>query len=418
MVLSNVVPKVTTNNTCYNFVGQDGMTNSGHGMYTNNNYISVPEENYSLTPQTLSASITSSFPCLNAVPVNRFTFATPTQTSLGRYVAQPYSVTSVPSTQIANIVARTVPGLGATWQHSLPNTAHPRLQMDVTWQNCVPHMSHTQIGMDSVAAPQLSVPQDMPWMQDTPPSNKDVSVFSAVPILHPQLCYKRGPKRQLGIPDADNGCSPSKQFITEEMMAARMKDLSLDCATCTGPSPTRKTPVSPSTAITSDCQHVRTPRPVSQWQRMKEIEERLEDEEDEEIVTTLNSTSKTKPRLHLLTHDISAKDLLSTNPLLPKKIIDDLIKPTMQVVLWKPPGYLIKNTISQVVSSNDEKASLLPQVESVCNVVSESESSCDLVSDDNEMPPTDLPDLQQRLVMPGLPDENNSSFQTEEDMDL
>ena len=51
---------------------------------------------------------------------------------------------------------------------------------------------------------------------------------------------------------------------------------------------------------------------------------RLEDEEDEEIASTLNSTNKAKPRLHMLTHNISAKDLLSSNPLLPKKIIDDM----------------------------------------------------------------------------------------------
>ena len=177
-----VLSKVNTNNTCQNFVGQEGMTDSGYGSYTNNNYINVPDENYSVTPQTISPTV-SSFPSLNAVPTNRFTFATPTQTSLG-HVAQPYCATSVPSTQIANIVARTVPGLGATWQHSVPNIAHPRLHMDVTWQNCIPQMSHTQTGTDSVSVPQLSVPQEMPWMQDAQPSNNEVSVFSAVPILY------------------------------------------------------------------------------------------------------------------------------------------------------------------------------------------------------------------------------------------
>ena len=67
----------------------------------------------------------------------------------------------------------------------------------------------------------------------------------------------------------------------------------------------------------------------------------------------------------------------------------------MQMVLWKPPGELIKNTVTQVVTGSEDKTSVQPQIDNLC----ETDSCCDIPSDDRDAPVADVSDPQQRYVI-------------------
>ncbi|XP_046336063.1 uncharacterized protein LOC124118057 [Haliotis rufescens] len=332
------------------------MANPDYGFYLNNNnnnnnnsYLPSLRHPSPFFPLTATSHMPSSIYQNSQIGQNvtsNFTFTSPTQTNVVSY-ASPMYTASVSTTHSPYHGPRTAPGTGARWQHT--------------------------------------VPQQMPWMSTVPQSSSPVIVFTAqssqsTAFQQSSLTSKfepkascsftqRRPKRHSELHYNTSMCPSSKVRITDEKMAARMEGLNL-----TG------------TSEATDR------RQYSSWEKLREIEDRLEDEDmGIDAPSTINqNTNSSLPRLRIKA-GINPQDLLKST-ILPQTILEDLNKPCMQVVLWKPPG--IVKDIEEMFSpkaSGIQGSSLEDSVISTEDVLSNME---DLVtSSENQDLPSQI--LQQ-----------------------
>ncbi|XP_067686602.1 uncharacterized protein [Haliotis asinina] len=297
------------------------MANPDYGFYlnsnnnNNNSYLPSLRHPSPFFPLTQTTHMPSSIYQNSQIGQNvtsNFTFTSPTQTNVVSY-ASPMYTASVSTTHSPYHGPRTAPGTGARWQHT--------------------------------------VPQQMPWMTTVPQGNSPVIVFTAqssqsTALNHSPLTShfepkascsftQRRPKRHCELHYDSSVCPSTKIRITDEKMAARMQGLNL-----TG------------TSESTDNKH------YSNWEKLKEIEDRLEDEDMgiDATSTTNKNTEDNLPRLRIKA-GINPQDLLKST-ILPKTILENLNKPCMQVVLWKPPGIVkdIEGMFSPKSSSGQDSS--------------------------------------------------------------
>ncbi|XP_064613178.1 uncharacterized protein LOC135476962 [Liolophura sinensis] len=152
----------------------------------------------------------------------------------------------------------------------------------------------------------------------------------------------RRPKRTA----LDAGCeTPSKVYITEEKMMASMQELSLNHSESSD-----KALVHNSNNTTTSTTAL-TPMQSSverSWQKFRELEDMLA---DEQIDTELTEVKNTGFKVHINTS--VANSIICSS--IPKAVLENINKPCLQVVLWKPPVDKLREIVSENVHKNRQK---------------------------------------------------------------
>lgn len=299
------------------------MTNPDVGVYANNNY--VPDiGQFGHRPDIINnASMQNNIgPC--NYPGN-FTFAVPTSASqLTAGLTQSNQPVGLYSNTYMN-PRRVVPGMGVSWQHSVPN--------------------------------------NMPWTDQVYGTvNSGVTTFSGKPtvsqsyntVTSPRASCSVSPRRNKrhAVEDIEPISPENKIFLTEEKMAARMQNLNIS-------------PMNSSAAIVQPLPDVvlssnmepQYCQEAGDLQRLKELEKRLEEDVSESMDREKSGKEKGKPRLRIKLNlpDQVTAGLFDTQSILPKRILEDMNKPNLQVVVWKPP--LGRPSDSESEETRDEENS-------------------------------------------------------------
>ncbi|RUS78698.1 hypothetical protein EGW08_013553 [Elysia chlorotica] len=244
---------------------------------------------------------------------SNFTFTAPTQcTTLG---------TPRPCIETISPINLSAPGVGASWQHSIPTTM-PWVDM-----NSVPHNVH--LGSATVFT---GVPFNFFSGQVPPGSNilrrskrKAEDVLPEVPVSKVHLCTD-----QL----ANMRITPSHHMTTEK---TSQFDLQAE-----------------SNSVDYDAMlDVRKPTTKSEdWERFRELESRLSTESDDE----LDQSPKRKEGIQFKVSDGILNIAQTSSPILPRKIMEDLNKPCMQIVLWQSPEKLIGDLTNDDSSADSQSS--------------------------------------------------------------
>ncbi|XP_006817003.1 uncharacterized protein LOC102804966 [Saccoglossus kowalevskii] len=183
-----------------------------------------------------------------------------------------------------------------------------------------------------------SVPESMPWMtkQTTGFNNSHIPLQNSAtsPITNVFKRKSRSPlKRQRSPVIGDSSYEPSeKQYISEERMAAELQQLSI------------------SNDHSYSQEEVLHPKPYVKKgkETFSEIEKRLQDESDDEMVQT---SSVDEDFVIELTPEL--KNLIKSKPSeLPDSVFRKAIQPCNALVLWQPLGVLLDNTVKSTSSSD------------------------------------------------------------------
>lgn len=126
-------------------------------------------------------------------------------------------------------------------------------------------------------------------------------------------------------------------------------------------------------------------------QRLKELEKRLEEDVSESMDREKSGKEKGKPRLRIKLNlpDQVTAGLFDPQPILPQKILEDINKPNLQVVVWKPP--LGRPADSESEELKDQENSSDKEEEDTAPVV-------DMLAEDNN--------LSSSLPLPRIPSED------------
>ncbi|BFZ04747.1 hypothetical protein BsWGS_07786 [Bradybaena similaris] len=233
---------------------------------------------------------------------NSFTFTTPTQCStLATY--RPSIQTTSP------IGSLSAPGVGASWQHSIPVT--------MPWADIKSPISHLGIGATTIFTGTPASPyHDGQLSYSTPlrrPKRKALDLPDEAPTSKVYLCadqfanLKISPseKENYGLP-ADDGGHTSVQFYSGANTSKSKGD-------------------------------------IEGWQRFRDVENRLDVELDEDVQLNMASTSSSTDGPCLKVAEGILKNSVTGSPILPLKVMEDINKPCMQIVLWKSPGEIMRD---------------------------------------------------------------------------
>lgn len=280
------------------------MTNPDIGAYANNNY--VPDiGQFGRRPDIINYTSMQN----NIGPCNypgNFTFAVPTSASQLNAGLQSNQHVGLYSNTYMN-PQRVVPGMGVSWQHSVPN--------------------------------------NMPWTDQVYGTvNSGVTTFSGKPtvsqsyntVTSPRASCSVSPRRNKrhAVEDIEPIAPENKIFLTEEKMTARMKNLNISpmisSAAFVQPLPD---------VVLSSNMEPQYCQEAGDLQRLRELERRLEEDVSESMDREKSGKEKGKPRLRIKLNlpDQVTVGLFDPRPILPKKILEDINKPNLQVVVWKPP---------------------------------------------------------------------------------
>ncbi|KAL3858139.1 hypothetical protein ACJMK2_012749 [Sinanodonta woodiana] len=233
-----------------------------------------------------------------------FTFSFPTQatgvvmSSSQTFASQTWAGVS------GNMPQVTAPGLGINWQHTIPT--------QIPWANTA-----NTFPTPGVAAFTASSECDL---------NSPQPSCSETARRHKRHLQER----------SSTLCPPNKVRLTEDKIAAEMQDLKISNGISYNrpvPSPVHtgnQDPVNNTDSLKFDMQ---TDYKIPQWQ---EFSNRFSMDEDTEAEKKKKAISA-RPKLHLLA---DLKSLLPSNPILPRKILEEINKPKMEIVLWQPPGII------------------------------------------------------------------------------
>lgn len=203
---------------------------------------------------------------------------------------------------------------------------------------------------------QHQVPETMPWGSRI--SQERLTEFKGITTLpvntqmgSPRRATKRrGPR----VNDLSSGCPPRKEYISEEKMVAHMSRLSL----VSQPSPDPAQPAMEAYCLrlsdtATSMPHSSQAVYFHSQRSFNELDSRLNviEEEDENDANN-NDTSDTGPRLHISSQIESHIKAMKETSILPRKIIQEIVAPCMQVVLWKPQDNIIKDIVSETVNSS------------------------------------------------------------------
>lgn len=308
------------------------MANPGFGMYSNNNYLpDIGQFNSSslLSQQSRcrQQNITPFSASAGQIPVVPFSFAVPTQ-------ANSYTFSLSQTHQPRGIYSNPVnhqgiaPGIGTSWQHSVPN--------QMPW------------GDDGMAT-QINTPGISTFCATSTITQPSLSIYSSIPSCS---TTPRRPKRHSST-DIEKDAPNSKCLVTEEKMAAKMEGLSLD-GMAVGTSPINFCEQAGYQLQQPDILHFDFNDMVSSsttcstisdgWKRFNDIENRLNADSDEEDILVEENGVK----VHI--SQSIAKTILESPPLLPQKILNDINKPCMEIVLWKSPGGFEREVVRKTES--------------------------------------------------------------------
>lgn len=332
------------------------MTNPDIGAYANNNY--VPDiGQFGQRPDIINYTSMQN----NVGPCNypgNFTFAVPTSASQLNAGLQSNQHIGLYSSTYMN-PQQVVPGMGVSWQHSVPN--------------------------------------NMPWTDQVYGTvNSGVTTFSGKPtvsqsystVTSPRASCSVSPRRNKrhAVEDIEPIAPENKIFLTEEKMAARMQNLNISPMNS---SAALGQPL-PDVVLSSNmepqyCQE------AGDLQRLKELEKRLEEDVSESMDREKSGKEKGKPRLRIKLNlpDQVTAGLFDPQPILPQKILEDINKPNLQVVVWKPP--LGRPADSESEELKDQENSSDKEEEDTAPVI-------EMLAEDNN--------LSSSLPLPRIPSED------------
>lgn len=239
-------------------------------------------------------------------PQSNFTFTTPTQcTTLG---------TPRPCIEAISPINLSAPGVGASWQHSIPTT--------MPWVDMAP------------------APQNMPLGSAT--------VFTGLPfsLLPSSAAFNntlRGSKRK--ALDVPSEAPASKVHLCADQLA------NMRITPTYHASPDATHPNQQYTINSAHCEtgldFNKSANRSEEWERFRELENRLTVDGEDELDSTI---SENLPEEGIQVHvaDDVLKNLNSnSSPILPRQVMEDVQKPCMQIVLWQAPEKLINNVASK-----------------------------------------------------------------------
>ncbi|ESO97343.1 hypothetical protein LOTGIDRAFT_231539 [Lottia gigantea] len=245
-----------------------------------------------------------------------------------------------------NVNRMIAPGLGVSWQHTVPKQM-PWSEPSTVIQFTSPHTT-------SVSQP---VPRSSP----------------GEPITKP--IHLRTKRHHLS--STNDGCPPRKQFISADKMAARLQNL------CIGSVDNQQNTVGDG------------------WDKFLDLEERLKDEEIEESSPELNSST-------IRINEDFKDSILKRDSILPAKVLNRLHKPSLEVVLWKPPEGVVSEIINKVKKEETDKGNKSLETDSDLDMTSmQDESSInqplltgqDITSNGNDMEVDSIFDLDDDMSL-------------------
>ncbi|XP_062584823.1 uncharacterized protein LOC134246477 [Saccostrea cucullata] len=313
------------------------MTNPDIGIYSNNNY--VPDiGQFGHKPDIINSTPMQNNQGGCNYPGN-FTFAVPTSAN---QLTAGFTQTSQPGGLYSNTYMnpqRVVPGMGASWQHTVPNY--------MPWTDQVYGMVNS--GMSRV-----------------PTFTGNSTVSQSYNIVPSPSCS--GPTRRNkrhATEDIEAGSPENKIFLTEEKMADRMQSLNIQCTGTRNLSPPPVQPL-PDVVLSSDMD-AQYCTEAEGLQRLKELEKRLEDDVSESRDREKTRKDKPKFKLKLNLPEKVTAGIFNPSPILPKRILEDINNSNLQVVLWKPPLGRPADTgdksHDQEATDNDEEEPVITMAE-------------------------------------------------------
>ncbi|KAK3599072.1 hypothetical protein CHS0354_024399 [Potamilus streckersoni] len=272
-----------------------------HGVVGGVQPILQPPVITSLMQQTMGHSYS---PPIFTNPVyhqQNFTFSFPTQatgvvmSSSQNFVSQPWAGV------IGNMPQVTAPGVGINWQHTIPT--------QIPWANTA----------NTFPTPGVS----------------SFTASSECDLNSPQpSCSEMARRHKRHLQERNSSlCPPNKVRLTEDKIAAEMQDLKISNGIPYNrpvPSPVHTNIQDPVIDTDSFKLNVQKNCIFPQWQSFSN---RFSVDEDAEAVKK-KKTISARPKLHLLA---DLKSLLPSNLILPRKILEEIRKPKMEIVLWQPP---------------------------------------------------------------------------------
>ncbi|KAI8782861.1 uncharacterized protein LOC106071345 isoform X1 [Biomphalaria glabrata] len=275
---------------------------ANYSEFNNNNYLPG-------LYNEMAATVFNNFSSVHRSPVlsqNSFTFTSPTQ-GITLATHRPSIQTTSP---ISNMSA---PGVGTSWQHSIPVT--------MPWADVV--------NLRGAGTTTVFTGVPVPAFPELPQS---------VNVLAPVKCPKR---KALDLPDE---APLSKVYLCADQFA-HMTITSQDQSVLTTPSVAGD---NTNVQVFFGSRESQCQSDASAWQRFREIENRLEVELDEDFDGNLGQTNNMEqdgPRLTIV--DGILESTKRQSPILPRKVMEDITKPCMQIVLWKSPGELVREVAKE-----------------------------------------------------------------------
>ncbi|KAH9515133.1 hypothetical protein Btru_019285 [Bulinus truncatus] len=269
---------------------------ANYSEFNNNNYLPGLYNN-----NEMAATVFNNFPSAQhyrnpVLSQNSFTFTSPTQ-GITPATHRPCIQTT---SSINNMSA---PGVGTSWQHSIPVT--------------------------------------MPWVDTVNFRGAGTTtVFTGTPlptcpeILTSDVPLKRPKRKALDLPDE---APLSKVYLCADQFAHM---------TITPQEQSGKVPVtddSKAVQVYFESRETQCQSDTQAWQRFRDIENSLDIELDEDIGGNIGHVKNVEadgPRLRIVEGIL---DSARQSPILPRKVMAELTKPCMQIVLWKSPGELIRD---------------------------------------------------------------------------
>ncbi|GFO34084.1 hypothetical protein PoB_006058900 [Plakobranchus ocellatus] len=230
-------------------------------------------------------------------PQNGFTFTAPTQCStLG---------TPRPSIETMSPINLSAPGVGASWQHSIPTTM-PWVDMSSPPQNNTQGNATVFTGMPFNVFPSLQPPSSNIARRT---KRKATDVPPEAPMSKVHLCADQLANMRI-TPHHTLNCETSRQSRRENDMSYLANS-------------------------------------SEQWERFRELEERLAVDSDEQFQSSDKEEAEAQNGLVVRVAE-GVFDLAKANsPILPRKVMEDINKPCMQIVLWQSPEHLIQQDIKK-----------------------------------------------------------------------
>ncbi|KAH3877048.1 uncharacterized protein LOC127870755 [Dreissena polymorpha] len=348
----------------------------------------ILNQSLSCVNQTVNRVVSSMSNTPTLSSVTGFTFTTPTQSCL-----YSPSLTSTTHSQLYNpsMGGRTFAptGCSGTWQHTVPQ----RMPWNTNQQGI---NVFTGINTDTVCSVSLS-------------NNQAVTSCSVSDMYAVASCSGMSTKHKRRhaneIDDMAEYSPGLKIHLTEEKIARHMQGLRIH--THSPPlqdeysieaihdnlvnsqqqsqqesSPSHGPVVQTGDAVPLSSDAVRLQTSLEIWENYQRLEQRLDTSDDE--MTEADERKDNQPRLCV--NLSSLPKAVETNPVIPKDILEKILNPCREVILWSPPGCAFKSvnnrsSTSVQCFSGEDSSIPMEAIEQTQSVV----PGCEMMTDGMEM---------------------------------